>query len=486
LTRSERWALLTILAGVALVYGIRMDHDHGWFDDSARYVWHALNLLEGRPYQQLNVGNIPGMAVPPVYPPGVPLLLAGVIPFTGVNFFAFKILMLAILLGCLALLPYALRTRISGWPAVGVTLWFGMLPEVWWQTQMVNSEGLNLLCTLGFLILVQEAAPLVEGGGWLRPTPLCAVAAGLLFTLALAARTSALPLLAGAFLYLVVLVRRHGTFSIVLLVTAVGGTLIIWQIPSGPTYFDQVRQLLSWETVLRNMVQYVVLCVKFLGGGKPAFAVVGILLATGAITVWRARGIGLWECWIAFYVVLIVLWPFPNPFRYGMPLMLLAMVYTAQGLDTVLGWLGSGKARVAGWAVVMALVGASYVHGYQEVREPGFFVPEAQEVFAFIREHTDPAAHILFRRPSILHLQTGRFGWQYPDDLAGDDLWASVCSRPVTHILLAPHVFVGDLKLLAPMVESRRQDFQELYQNNIFTLLTLKPGACAGVAPRAA
>jgi hypothetical protein len=103
--------LALLLLTLAAWYGASLRPQHGWSDDGASHIRHAQNILVHRPYEDMRYGQAPAVRAPePIYPPALPLLLAPLPPFWGVNFSALKAAMLAISLLSLATSWMVLRT----------------------------------------------------------------------------------------------------------------------------------------------------------------------------------------------------------------------------------------------------------------------------------------------------------------------------------------------------------------------------------------
>lgn len=60
-------------------------------DDGSVYLQYARNLVEGRPYGEVKYGQTPATETPlPRYPPVLPLLLAPLVHWRGLDYSACK------------------------------------------------------------------------------------------------------------------------------------------------------------------------------------------------------------------------------------------------------------------------------------------------------------------------------------------------------------------------------------------------------------
>src|SRR5713226_3969896 len=155
----HRQLLLAIcIALLALFYALNITGEHGWSDDGAVYLRHAQNLLAHRNYADVLFTATPHSgSYQKVYPPLLPLALAPVVYFSGLNFRAFKCEMYFFYLLSLALIPAAFHNRLTPLGSLGAILLLGLNPNLLRIVDHINANVLALLLNLLFVIIVQRS-----------------------------------------------------------------------------------------------------------------------------------------------------------------------------------------------------------------------------------------------------------------------------------------------------------------------------------------
>jgi hypothetical protein len=117
---THRWLALAPLVALAIVGAtflltLRPGQDWRIGDDFAQYILHARNIAEGRAYASTGYIYNPDLAVigPPAYPPVLPLVLAPLWAWFGLDLQAMKALMVVFFVGGLALSSKLMRPAIG-------------------------------------------------------------------------------------------------------------------------------------------------------------------------------------------------------------------------------------------------------------------------------------------------------------------------------------------------------------------------------------
>src|SRR5699024_11346640 len=129
----------------------------------------------------------------------------------------------------------------------------------------------------------------------------------------------------------------------------------------------------------------------------------------------------------------LAVWPYTSGVRFLFPLFPLFIYFCYQGLVKVMElWLNNRNTQriassfMGGWALLllvqMIIVATTLDH---QITIDGPEHPASQEVFTFIRGHTQPNDKIIFFKPRVLHLYTGRksFIMEYKEDLRRGDYY---------------------------------------------------------------
>lgn len=478
---STRWGdflskqlLLAICIGLLTAfYAFNITGEHGWADDGAAYLRHAQNLVAHRNYADvLFTATAHTLTYQKVYPPLLPLVLAPVVYLFGLNFPAFKCEMYLFYLVSLALVPTALKRRMTVLGSLAVVLLLGLNPNLLTIVDHINANVLALLLNLLFVIIVQrsDSNSLAQGA-----------LAGLVAAAAFATSGIGMVAMGGLVIYTLIRDRRITRF----LMAAAGVMIVLLALMhqsfvSEGIYMQQLRERLNYMTLRRNFIQYP-LAVATLFGRSPVLGmIVALCFILGLIRQIR-DGAGIWECLAACHLAILSLWPFSDPFRFLLPIMPLIVSYIVKGFVVLTSALPRPVAQAA-VLLALAAVSASFVRGYyqdyRELQKNGIFAPESREVWDYVRNHTPEGSMILFRKQRTLSLLTGRHAAGFASDYPQTEDWADLCSVHPDYILAAPSIFRDDHRVLDPILEQQRDQLDLAFSNLEFRLYAVKPGAC--------
>lgn len=448
---------------------------HGWSDDGCAYLYHSLNLLEGRPYGEAPYGVTPASKSPAaVYPPLLPLLLAPVVGAWGLNFIAFKALMLALFLGALAACWVLLRPVLTAWEGLAVAAVMGINYHLWLVADHINSDYLFLLVlALSFVWLsASQNAPEHQ---W----PWRSLAAGTLLLLAAATRSVGMVLPGVLLLYSLWRYRRLKALYLASAAWAVVFMAILFHYSqAGKGYDRQLLNLFSWTTLRRNLIQYPLALGGLFEGGPVISALAGGWMLYGAYRIGR-QSRELWLVFAGVYLGVITVWPFSEPERFLIPVWPLAIACLVRGLTSAARRLPTTAATAALAAVFLLMLGPQVRLHAQGPLRAELNSSDPMELYAAIRSQTLPEDVLLFRKPRAVALFTRRRSLSYAPLARSADFGRDVCAAGVTHLISAPEIFPDDAQYLAPFVEAYRGQVDRLFQNRHYTLYRLHPGACA-------
>jgi len=411
------WLLLAVaLLLLAAVYVSTLRTGQPWGGDNAMYLLHARNLVDGTPYA--NTGYLYNAAsgrFPISYPPVFPLLLTPLLASFGVAWTPLKLATIACFIAGLALLAAHERSRLRRPELLGFILLVGLNPVLW------NFKD-NVLSEYPFLMFLAAALYLAD-----RPrepsTPRNRVARGLLF---------------GALCYLAYGTRSVGALLIPAFVAAeaIRGQRIDASHGAAAAAFASLaglqNALLHSETghliyklgrleptvPLENLfVQFPSLFHAFWASGSPLEAM-GILLALAAAALisfglWgrlRSRRFDTLDGFVLASLALLLLIRLGDmnpPERYWIPLFPLFVIQLLRGLDRL---PTAGRRPILAGFVILSLT--SYASMFPKFDWPeiedGITSPDALELYAFVRSHTEPQDTLIFFEPRVLTLYTGR------------------------------------------------------------------------------
>jgi len=472
-SRRRHILLAICIALLTIFYAFNITGEHGWSDDGSVYVRHAQNLISHRNYADVQFTATPHTgAYQKVYPPLLPLALAPIVYFAGVNFPAFKWEMYGFYLLSLALVPAAFHNRMTVLGSLAVVLLLGLNPNLLTIVDHINANVLALLLNLVFVIIVErsDANSLAQG-----------TLAGLVTAAAFATSGIGVVAMGGLALYTIIRNRRITRF----LIAAAGVMIVLLALMhhsfvTEGIYMQQLRERLDYITLRRNVIQYP-LAVATLFGGSPVLGVIVLACFVAGLIRQFREGIGIWEYVAACHIAILSLWPFSDPYRFMLPILPLIVCYIVKGFAALIYRL---PRPVAQMAIVLALaaVSASFVRGYFEnyraLQKGGIFAPESRQVWEYVRNHTPVDSMIVFRKQRTLSLLTGRRSSGFASDNPPGEDWADLCSVHPDYILTAPSIFEDDRKILDPVLAQVPDKLALTFSNPQFQLYSVKPGSC--------
>lgn len=408
-------AFLCVLL-IAAIYLAFLTHGHQITqDDFAAYIMHAANLVNGAPYTDLHyIPNPKALWLAPAngYPPVYPFLLTPAYKFWGLRLIPFKIITVLCFVGSLLILAKLVEPQLPGSMTI-VLLFFVAANQVFWEArEYIYSEFPYLLFSLASLLVIDR------GYGTLKREQTRLLKALLLAILLYATygtRTIGVALLPAFIAADLAKFRRPSRFM--LLSVSLALALIATQAIAltAPTGYVQAFEF-SIRVALRNFFFYSkTLSYAWQNGfSKPVQIVFALfftaLAASGFLRrLWTRRS--AMEFYLLCYLPILLFWPAEIGLRGLLPILPLYFAYGLAEFSHAIRTF-SPQARAAAFAGLLVFVSATYAGNlFQRAslpHQPDVTDPAAQELFAFLRNHTAPSAVLIFPKPRTLALFTGR------------------------------------------------------------------------------
>ncbi|UCV19544.1 ArnT family glycosyltransferase [Ferribacterium limneticum] len=423
------WCLFLIVACGGLYAGLWSD-GHNWGGDFAAYIMQATSIVNGSADEfvvrnAFTVNQSSSPVGPVAYPWGFPLLLAPVYSVFGMSLFAFK---------AVGLFFYLLFL---------VTLWFGFKPL------LKPAELVVFVALFAF-----NPAMLLFGDNILSDVPflyfstLSIVMLSRLNCSRSLKREFVFRLILGAVIGAAFLVRTNG--ALLVLVYAVMGVLgsqkkigssaferrLIASIPvvvffltvaiaslflpdGQSSHFSHLSKISLWF-LLHNFIYYAELLKEFFSPNAWRLQL-GFVIYILTIPVVVAAIRSAWRESVAMLlylfltIVLYVAWPYQEGLRFIFPIIPIYIYFLIIGLRSfALSIPSVGKwymLPLAGLAFIFAVSTAYAVYQSQmsgRVIPQGPYTEQAVEMFAFIAHNTLEGDIVVFRKPRVMRLFTGR------------------------------------------------------------------------------
>jgi len=467
---------IALLALILLVCGARyavMAPVHGWSDDGSVYLQHAENLLHGQPYNHVLFGQTPSNKSPAaLYPPMLPVVLAAEIPFTGLDFHAFKITMLVIYALALAAAGFALYDLFGTAIAISTVILLALSFELGRIADHINSDFL-LLLLLCLLILWEDHAPR-------RIWSLIVTA--LLVLAIFETRTAGIVVLPALILYRFWAAswsRRDMGIGAALCVLFLAVSIAMNQ--GGGNYFGQLRTLISPMTIRRNLIQYLLCLGDVFTGGKVIALLLDALALAGLYAFSKTGKRSLWIVFLVFYLPMMILWPFSDPVRFALPFLPLVIALALLGVVSLVSLFAGRPLQIAALALLTVLLCARevklYAAGEESNYPSGINHPRTLELYKAIAADLPPSAVIVCRKPRTISLMTGKHAVIYPM-VDSAPFVTDLCRAGATHIVAAPGIFEDDAKYVEPVIQRNLSRMKVIFHNDQYTLYSWPSELC--------
>lgn len=423
------WAvplLLTCLYLPLLFSGLR--NEHNWGGDFAMYILHAENLLSETPYAE--TGYAYGYAYrddvecfgPESYPPGFPLALAPVVKLWGLDMRPMLVQQNVILLALGLILYAGLRDR-SG------TVTAALAMAVLWTSPWLLAFKANVLSDLFFTMLLLACWLVLERYDVATLGKRCLVVA--LISLLVLTRSTGWVVPLALLLFCGLMVPAGGRLRLEMpagkpgLIMGLTGisvclVLLIERVLSGGTeegYFSGMSLGKLPGIVLANTDSYLSAWVEFFPSLKawdaPGQILAWTVLVFAAVGYVRSlRALSWFDVMVPGYLLLILIWPCYQGFRFILPILPFVVIYSLGGISALpnanvwvrtvfIAWLGLNLAAL--------LLRPEPAPGPVE----GPYRTQAREMFQAVQELTPAESQVDFFKPRVMALY-GRRASGYP------------------------------------------------------------------------
>ncbi len=427
---------LIILTGAALGYG-GLTKGHDWGDDFASYIMQAKSITELAPASFLEANEITlrhldmdKVGFPLSYPWGAPLLIAPFWALFGLDIQALKLPNLL----CFVLFLITVIPLLRGYHTTGhlifLVAFFSCNPLILSELNTIGSD-FPFLCASTLSLLLIELT--IIRGRRLITSAVDASLLGASVAIAVTVRTNGwlllLPLVVAQLVAQGVIPRREAPASGPLSRTQLclpyvwcGGILVLWNLIF-PVSLSRFSAIPAWTfgKLAQNLAAYYLLPLQLLYATPLPWFFYLSFIAFGVIgAVTSCRKTPQFAIYTGASLGLYILWPFYQGIRFILPILPFLLHFVLEGIRTTGDQLPEARRRVFNGVVGMcgalsilfplatsASKIAKNLHHHRAAPQ-GPYSPDAEEMFAFISSHTKPDDKIIFSKPRLMRLRTGR------------------------------------------------------------------------------
>ena len=502
------FAIVGIIICSSLLAYATLSRGTNWGGDFASYIMQAQNIVEGSPHKFVEANRFAieesqHKIGPMAYPWGTPLLLSPFIAFFGMNILALKGLNLICYMLFLIVLWRYTFNRLSALYAVGIVSVFAFNPTMLlFLNHIISDMPFLLFSTLTVFLMGRIAiekqqlfSPVIDHlllgfflafsffirtNGILIVFTLLSVHAVMLMKKYFPGSTSksetAIP---SSRLNLGKARSAYWGFWLNLLPYAVFICLTaIWRFyfpAGGASHLDYLEDV-SISLIIRNILFYLEIFSTFFSSIPLSNLLYGAtlpLLFMGLIHSLRRDYYII--VYIFFTFALYVIWPVSDQgLRFLFPILPFYLYFVFIGLEVFVRSFCKPKEKlfvqtfvvllfifIAAYFVKSTVAQAANNIRNQRANEQGAFSKAADDVFSFIRENTGSDDILIFRKPRVMRLRTGRQSLIV--DISSEIFKADyLCyDTKTSHLQLSP----ADIKALVD-----KRQLHRTYSNDVFQL----------------
>jgi len=480
MTKKEVLPLVTILSISALLGSSMLTYGHVWWDDFAAYIMQAQSILSGDmpgfvAHNTITIKSSSSQLGPITYPWGYPLLLAPVYWFLGLSPMGFKSVGVIFHLAFLTVFYILMRRRFTKTESLFALSLFAFNPTLLdFLDYILTDIPFLFVSTLAILLIDKYAtkpdhklvSPFLIGA---------AIFVGFFL------RTPGIILL-GTFLAFQVwrVLRDRSLFKRVALdsLVAVIAFSLFWSLtslifPGGQdSYFSHFEEYgFGVKSVLRNAQGYFLVMNSFFEG-LPLHEVV-FWIFTGFFIIGVLSHL---KTDMLFVLVILpvylanVVWPEWQGIRFMFPALPFFVYFALQGMKTFASRVGDKKEILVYTVLTLLVIGffsVSSLGGLENLRNErrinGPFDAYSMELYDYIEDKTPSESVMVFFRPRVMRLMTGR-----------DSISITDCDQLTRGDFIALSKKVGDnLQIPPEEIEDCKLPLEEVYENRRFVVFQI-------------
>ena len=417
------WPLLTFCLLLPLAF-INIKNSHDWGDDFAMYLTEAKNIVQHKdPGQNGFIINPNAMMGPQSYPIGFPLILAPVIKWYGVNFYALNKYQSLLLIGALFFGFLFLYKNFSGLSSLLMTLVIAYNPLILsFKTEILSD--IPFWCAVNVVLYLTYSRK--HGAGWM-------LFSGALIGFCIHVRSVGFAVLISFLLYHLLhdlSNRRPDWKKYLLFSVAFAGVFsslkLLFPLNSSYTYFEGDVLTTSANHLSYNLES---ICNFFKSPGLTDYYFITSICAYTFLTFLvigffieiRTNPFSFLNLLTVIFVGVVIMYHFGDAgIRLILPLMFIFFYYFATAFKTLMGAI-----RFHYKAIALCCCGVLFCTYYTPLHTliattdnvvEGPCTMASREVFRYMKMNGIVSKNIGFDRPRALSLFTGNNGLHLSDE----------------------------------------------------------------------
>lgn len=426
-----------ILSGLFVL--LILDSGNGWGGDFSEYIAQARAIVTGTIDEQVKnnsyiIANSPPMLGDAVYPWGFPLLMSPFYAIFGHNIFALKIPVMICFAFTVLFCNFLFRRHFSIFQAEIATLFIAFNPVLIFFCNSSLSD-IPFLCFSIITVYFCEKLYFSD-----KNEQLCSgICTGLFAFLAFMTRSNGIvfPCLFLT-LHFIMLIYRNGKIREVMnklgfaefsnpnilahvLPYLIFVALLLFQnliLPKAGTTHSNYLHFISLKSIIRNCKYYFYIFKDYFPFGASFFfawlipffcyGLIKYFLRKPVLSIYSLGVMGI-----------LILWPGTQGIRFCFPVIPTMIIFTGLGIKDFMILINNckiSKDAILFEFLVIVLYMALYAKTSLYINnEYGAYSKDAKELYAVIKEKTTEDDKIIFFKPRVLYLETGRLGFRTHD-----------------------------------------------------------------------
>lgn len=434
ITRTPYISLLAIITLSSILNILALQKGHNWGDDFALYIAQGISLIEGKTEillarNRFAMANSTYQIGPNLYPWGFPLILSPIYAFSGLNLSAMKITGIFFFELSLVVLFFLFHEKLELFSLLFLVSFFAFNPLFIKSNNNILSDMPYLFFSLLSIFMIERYIVQKRASN-LEFIILCLV--GLLISFAFFIRSVGfLLILLLAISQMISLtayrgdgkqrIRNMKLFIIPYIVFVIFSAIAYLFLPSGSESYLSILSETRLSSSIDHFIYYLDLPSKFFGYQFSSI-IYWLTIPFFLYGIYRhCRTDYLFLLYSALTLAILILWPYIQGIRFIFPILPFFIYFLCRGLEDFRPYFYIPGRKVvasieATHVVMVTLIFLLLFHSVRltysnltnEEIIKGPFTEESLEMFQFIKDNAEKESIIIFFKPRILGLLTGR------------------------------------------------------------------------------